>query len=220
MKVLRAGFAGLIWLLGAGSAHALSVDCNKITNPDENTICSEVSLAKLDHDLDNAYALMQAHLPLKMRDYVKSSQARWRVGPEGPSGGACKGNVDCIAKRYSARIAFLGNAGLPYEGVYDGSKGRFAVESTGSGALRVNFFPSAGAAQLAGINEAAGVKAVDNAIVLVPPAENCAARIVFSQDGAKLELKEAKKKACNSIKSLAGPYTRDYSLIPAAAAGK
>src|SRR5258708_2289096 len=67
MKAFCAGFAGCLLLLAAGSAHALSVDCNKITNPDENTICSEVSLAKMDKDLDNAYALSQAHLPLKMR---------------------------------------------------------------------------------------------------------------------------------------------------------
>src|SRR5580698_5573557 len=43
--------ASVVLLLAAGSAHALGVDCNKITNPDENTICSEVSLAKMDNDL-------------------------------------------------------------------------------------------------------------------------------------------------------------------------
>ncbi|MDB5806824.1 MAG: hypothetical protein JWN73_4146 [Betaproteobacteria bacterium] len=214
MKAFCAGFAGCLLLLAAGSAQALSVDCNKITNPDENTICSEVALAKLDKDLDNAYALSQAHLPLKMRDYVKSAQVRWRVGPAGPASGGCKGDVNCIAGKYRDRMAFLGNAGLPYEGVYDGKKARFSVESMSNGALRVNFFEGAAAAPIANISETQGLKVADNALALPLPGENCTARIVFNDAGAKLEVKEAKKKACDGVKAMAGPYTRDYSLIP------
>jgi len=220
-KAFCAGFAGCLMLLAAGSAHALSVDCNKVTNPDENAICSEVALAKLDKDLDNAYALMQAHLPLKMRDYLKNAQVRWRVGPTGPASGGCKGDVNCITGKYRARIAFLGNPGLPYEGVYDGKQARFAVESMPNGTLRVNFFGAGGAAApIANISETQGLKVADGALALPAPGENCSARILFTDAGAKLEVKEAKKKACNGVKVLAGPYTRDYSLIPGSSAGK
>ncbi|HEY4374658.1 MAG TPA: hypothetical protein VGN52_22235 [Burkholderiales bacterium] len=211
---MKAFCAGLVLLAAAGSAHALSVDCNKIANPDENTICSEVSLAKLDHDLDNAYKLMQAHLPLKMRDYVKNAQLRWRVGPDSPSSGSCKGDIKCIAGKYESRIAFLGNPGLAYEGVYAGAKVKFAVESMPDGTVRVNFFPAAGAPQIENVGEALHMKVADNALTLPPPAPECAARIIFNDNGARFELKEAKKKACNAVRSYAGLYARDYKLIP------
>jgi hypothetical protein len=150
-----------------------------------------------------------------MRDYVKSAQVRWRVGPTGPASGGCKGDVNCIAAKYRDRMTFLGNAGLAYEGVYDGKKARFAVESMSNGTLRVNFFEAGGgAAPLANVSESQGLKVADNALALPPPGENCTARIVFNDAGAKLEVKEAKKKACDAVKAMAGPYTRDYSLIP------
>lgn len=213
-------FCAALLLALAGSAHALSVDCNKITNPDENTICSEVSLSKLDKDLDNAYALMQAHLPLKMRDYVKGAQMRWRVGPDGPSSGSCKGDLKCIAGKYERRIAFLGNPGLAYEGVYAGAKVKFAVESQSNGTLKVNFFPAAGAPQIENVDPSLNLKVLDNALVLPPPAENCAARIIFNDNGARFETKEAKKKACDHVKAYAGMYARDYTLAPGDPAGK
>ena len=55
-----------------------------------------VILGKIDPKVEPG--LGPEYQPMK-----KSSQTRWRVGAEGPSSGACKGNVDCIAKRYRER---------------------------------------------------------------------------------------------------------------------
>src|SRR6185436_5218815 len=81
--------AGLLGV-AAGSAQALSVDCNKIANADENTICSEVSLAKLDNELANHYKLVNANLPVRMQAYLKTSQDAWWLSPDSPRSGACK----------------------------------------------------------------------------------------------------------------------------------
>lgn len=217
MKHLFAGLALLLaTLLAQSGAHALSVDCKKITNPDENAICSEVALAKLDNDLANSYKFMQANLPLKMRDYMKNAQGRWFATPAAPASGTCKGDVACITAKYRERMAYLANPGLRYEGVYTGKKGRFAVESLNSGAVKVNFFPegAAPAAPSLNVSEAQGLKVADRVLPLPPPAENCALRIEFNDNGAAVQAREAKKKACDSVKGVAGPYTRDYSLVP------
>jgi hypothetical protein len=212
---MKAVYAGLALFLACSGAHALSVDCGKITNPDENTICSEVSLVKLEKEMVNAYALMQANLPLKMRDYMKNAQGQWVAGQSGPASGNCKGDVNCIATRYRDRIAYLSNPGLRYEGVYVGKKARFSIASFTGGVLRVGFFPDDNAGGVAPVNESQGLKVAGGALGLPPPAENCAMRVEFNDAGAVVQLKEAKKKACDSVKMLAGPYTRDLSLAPA-----
>lgn len=213
---MKAVFAGLVLLLAGSGAQALSVDCAKITNPDENAICSEVSLAKLDNDLANSYKFMQANLPLQMRDYMKNAQGRWVASLASPRSGTCKGEVACIAAKYRERMAYLANPGLRYEGVYSGKKGRFAVESNSSGVVKVGFFPEGAKPEAPNLNvsESQGLKVADRVLTLPPPAENCALRIEFSDIGATLHAKEAKKKACDSVKLLAGLYTRDYNLVP------
>ena len=212
---MKTMFAGLALLLAAASAQALSVDCKKITNPDENAICSEVALAKLDNDLANSYKLMSANLPLAMRDYMKNAQGRWVASPAAPASGACKGDVACITAKYRDRMTFLANPGLRYEGVYAAKKGRFTVESTSSGVVKVNFFQDGAAAGPSlNVAESQGLKVADRVLALPPPAENCALRVEFNDNGATIHAKEAKKKACDSVKGVAGAYTRDYSLVP------
>jgi hypothetical protein len=213
---MKAVFAGLVLLLAAGGAQALSVDCKKITNPDENAICSEVSLAKLDNDLANNYKLMQANLPLQMRDYMKNVQGRWVASPAAPASGACKGDVACIAAKYRERMTYLANPGLRYEGVYVGKKGRFAVESVSSGVVKVGFFPEAAKPDAPNLNvsETQGLKVAGGVLTLSPPVENCTLTVEFSDIGATLHAREARKKACDSVKPLAGMYTRDYGLVP------
>jgi uncharacterized protein YecT (DUF1311 family) len=201
-------------LLTAASAHALSVDCNKIANPDENTICSEVALAKLDNELANSYRLVNANLPMKSQSYLKASQDAWWASPESPRSGTCKGDMACIKAKYVARAAYMGNPNFRYEGVYVGKGGRLSVQSFAGGALRVNLVPAAPAATPMAFDESKGLRIADRVMDLPPPADNCSMRIEFTEAGATVHNKEAKKKACDGVKALAGPYTRDYAAVP------
>jgi uncharacterized protein len=205
-------------LLAAASSHALSVDCNKIANPDENTICSEVALAKLDNELANSYKLVNANLPMKSQSYLKASQDAWWASPDSPRSGTCKGDMACIKAKYVARAAYMGNPNFRYEGVYVGKGARLSVQSFAGGSLRVNLVPSTStpapaAAQLA-FDESKGLRITDRVMDLPPPADNCSMRVEFTETGATVHNKEAKKKACDSVKALAGPYTRDYAAVP------
>jgi uncharacterized protein len=197
-------------------AHAVTFDCSKATNPDENTICSEVALSQLDNDLRNAYKLNEANLPLPMRDYLQKAEARWEGTPASPRSGACKGDIACITRKYQARMEFLANPGFRFEGVYASKKGRIAVESTASGALRIGFFPDGAATAVLAFDESRGLKVAQRTLVLPQPAENCAMQVEFpvGESKAIVYAKEAKKKACDGVKRLIGTYDRDYGLIP------
>jgi hypothetical protein len=201
-------------LLFANTAHALSVDCAKISNPDENTICSEVALAKLDNDLANSYKLVNANLPLRSQTYLKASQDAWWASPESPRSGTCKGDVACIKAKYVARAAYMGNPNFRYEGVYMGKSARLSVQSLAGGAIRVSFLGPDPASPIMAFDESKGLKIADRALVLPPPAENCALRVEFGEAGAAVQAKEAKKKACDSVKTLIGHYERDYASVP------
>ena len=201
-------------LLLANAAHALSVDCAKISNPDENTICSEVALAKLDNDLANSYKLVNANLPIRSQTYLKASQDAWWASPESPRSGTCKGDVACIKAKYVARAAYMGNPNFRYEGVYVGKSARLSVQSLAGGAIRVSFLGPDPAAPIMAFDESKGLKIADRALVLPPPAENCALRVEFGEASAAVQAKEAKKKACDSVKTLIGHYERDYASVP------
>jgi uncharacterized protein len=198
----------------AGAVHALSVDCAKISNPDENTICSEVALAKLDNDLANSYKLVNANLPIRSQAYLKASQDAWWASPESPRSGNCKGDIACIRTKYVTRAAYMGNPNFRYEGVYMGKSARLSLQSLAGGAIRVSFLGPNPAAPIMAFDESKGLKIADRVLNLPPPAENCALRIEFNDAGAVVHEKEAKKKACDSVKTLIGQYARDYASVP------
>ena len=211
-----AGFALVAGILCGTPAHALGVDCAKIANPDENTICSEIELSKLDKELANTYMLVSANLPLRTRDYLKDSQDKWWTSAEGPRSGACKGDLACIRGKYKERVAYLRNPNFRYEGVYAAKSTRLAVQTFGSGALRIAFLGVDPAAPLPAFDETKGLKIDERVLVLPPPAENCTLRVEFTlEGGATVYAKEAKKKACDKVKGLAGVYRRDYTVAPA-----
>jgi uncharacterized protein len=196
-----------------GSALAITFDCTKAANPDENTICSEVALSKIDDELLNNYKLVSANLPLPMRDYLKNSQGRWAASADSPRSGACKGDINCITAKYQARIAYLGNPSLRYEGVYIAKKARLSVASAASGVVVVKLQSDAANAQPMSYDQAQGLKLDQRVLTLPPPAENCAMRIEFGEGSATVYAKEAKKKACDGVKDLAGLYTRDPGAV-------
>jgi uncharacterized protein len=201
--------------LAGAPAYALGVDCAKIANPDENTICSEVELSKLDKELANTYMLVSANLPLRTRDYLKESQDKWWASADGPRSGACKGDLACIRSKYKDRVVYLRNPNFRYEGVYAAKSTRLAVQSFGSGALRIAFLGADPAAPLPAFDETKGLKIDERVMVLPPPAENCTLRVEFTlEGGATVYVKEAKKKACDKVKGLAGVYRRDYAAVP------
>lgn len=203
--------AVLVSALTPPHAQAVTFDCARASNPDENTICSEVALSKLDDEFGNGVRMVNANLSLPMRDYIKRAQERWAASPASPRSGACKGEINCIKGKYGDRLAYLRNPHLPYEGVYTGKKTRFALESFASGALRYGFYPGEGGPALH-FNEGRELRVVNRQLVAPPPAENCALRLEFEQDGnLNVYVREAKKKACDNFKGLAGTYVRDYS---------
>ena len=162
------------WL--ACPAHAIPFDCAKPANADENKICSEVLLAKLDDEFANGVKLVNANMSLPMRDYVKRSQDAWSALAASPRSGSCKGDAVCITGKCREPMAYLRNPHLPYEDVYAAKKSRFTLESFASGALRYGFYPDG---------------------------------------GMNVYVKEAKKKACDKFKGIAGAYARDYAQAPA-----
>jgi uncharacterized protein len=207
--------AALGLTLACGAAAAITFDCAKATNADENTICSEMALSKSDDDLANTYKFVSANLPLPMRDYLKNTQGRWLASADNPRSGACKGDLACITAKYAARKAYLGNPGFRYEGVYVAKKGRLDVLSSAGGVLRVGFFPAGAAAPVLAYDESQKLHVVERVLTLPPPAENCALRVEFGAEGAAtVYAKEAKKKACDGVKALPGVYTRDYRMVP------
>lgn len=202
-------------------AQAVTFDCAKANGADENKICSEVVLAKLDDEFANSLKLVNANLSLPMRDYVKRSQDAWAVSPASPRSGACKGDAACITGKYRERMAYLRNPHLPYEGVYLAKKTRFVLESFASGALRYGFYPEGGsAAAPAGgaalyFNEGREPRVANRELIPPPPAENCSLRLEFTVEGGmNAYVKETKKKACDQFKGLAGAYARDYAQTP------
>jgi hypothetical protein len=196
-------------------ANAVSFDCAKAANADDNAICSEVALAKLDDEFANGVRMVNANVSLPMRDYIMRAQERWLASPASPRSGACKGNVACITAKYRERLAYLRNPHLPHEGVYLGKKTRFVLESFASGALRYGFYPEGGGAALY-FNEGATPRVANRELIPPPPAENCSLRLEFAADGGlNVYVKEGKKKACDAFKGVAGVYTRDYNLVPA-----
>lgn len=203
----------LCGLLAVGSAHALNVDCAKIANQDENAICSEVALPKLDKEMDNAYKLANAQLPLRMRDQFKNIQALWLTSPDSPRSGACKGDVACITAKYKARIAFFGNPNFRYEGVYKGKGANLTVVSMPEGKLKVSL-AGADPAKAMNFDESRGLKIVNAYMQLPPPAENCSLGITFSDGAAVVAARPGKKKACDGVKALVGTYTHDYNTLP------
>ena len=210
-----AGCALVAAALSGTPAYALGVDCTKIANPDENTICSEVELSKLDKELANTYMLVSANLPLRTRDYLKDSQNKWWTSADGPRSGACKGDLACIRGKYKDRVAYLRNPNVRYEGVYAAKSTRLAVQTFGSGALRIAFHGADPAAPLPAFDETKGLKIDERVLVLPPPAENCTLRVEFTvEGGATVYAKEAKKRACDGVKGLAGVYRRDYAAVP------
>ena len=201
------------WL--ACTAHAITFDCAKPANADENKICSEVVLSKLDDEFANSVKLVNANLSLPMRDYVRRSQDLWAASTASPRSGTCKGDAVCITGKYRNRMAYLRNPHLPFEGVYVGKQTRFMLESFASGALRYGFYPEAGGAALY-FNEGKELRVVNRELILPPPAENCTLRLEFTAEGGmNAYVKEAKKKACDKFKGLAGVYARDYAQTPA-----
>ena len=201
--------AALGAMIACAPARAITFDCSKATNPDENTICSEMALSKIDDELQNTYKLVSANLPLPMRDYLKHAQGRWAASPDSPRSGACKGDLNCITAKYRARIGYLGNPALRYEGIYAAKKARLSVGSGASGVVVVKLEPEAASTQPMAYDESKGLKIDKRVLVLPPPAENCTLSIEFGEGNAKVIAKEAKKKACDSVKGLAGVYTRD-----------
>ena len=201
--------AALGTMIACAPARAVTFDCGKATNPDENAICSEMALSKVDDELANTYKLVSANLPLQMREYLKSAQGRWSASPASPRNGACKGDVNCITTKYRARIAYLGNPALRYEGIYAAKKARLSVGSDASGVVVVKLQPEAANTQPMAYDESKGLKLDKRLLVLPPPAENCSLSIEFGEGSAKVIAKETKKKACDSVKNLAGVYTRD-----------
>ena len=198
-----------------GSVNAITFDCAKPANADENKICSEVVLSKLDDEFANSVKLVNANLSLPMRDYVRRSQDLWAASTASPRSGTCKGDAVCITGKYRNRMAYLRNPHLPFEGVYVGKQTRFMLESFASGALRYGFYPEAGGAALY-FNEGKELRVVNRELILPPPAENCTLRLEFTAEGGmNAYVKEAKKKACDKFKGLAGVYARDYAQTPA-----
>lgn len=202
-------------LLVAAPTQAVTFDCAKASGTDENAICSELALSKLDDEFGNGVRMASANLSLPMRDYLKRAQERWAASPASPRSGACKGEIKCITARYQERLAWLRNAHLPYEGVYVAKKAQFRLESFASGALRYGFYADAGTPALY-FNEGREPRVTERQLVPPPPAEHCALRIEFAPDGnLTVYVKEAKKKACDKFKTLAGIYSRDYAQVPA-----
>lgn len=195
-------------------AFAVTFDCAKASGPDENRICSELALSKLDDEFGNGVRLVHANLSLPMRDYVKRSQERWSASPANPRSGACKGDVKCITARYQERLGYLRNPHLPFEGVYVAKKIQFRLESFASGALRYGFYPDGGGAALY-FNEAREPRISNRELLPPPPAEHCALRLEFALDGnLTVYVKETRKKACDKFSTLAGVYARDYMQVP------
>ena len=208
--------------LGVLPAQAITFECAKPANADENKICSEVVLAKLDDEFANGLKLVNANVSLPMRDYLKRSQEAWVASSASPRSGACKGDAACITGKYRERMAYLRNPHLPYEGVYLAKKTRFVLESFSSGALRYGFYPdggstvapSAGGAALY-FNEGKEPRVANRELIPPPPAENCALRLEFTAEGGmNAYVKQAKKMACDPFKGLAGAYVRDYAQTP------
>lgn len=200
--------------LFAAPAFAVTFDCAKAANADENKICSEVALSKLDDEFANSLKLVNANVSLPMRDYVRRSQEAWAALPDSPRNGACKGDAACITAKYRERMAYLRNPHLPYEGVYAGKKTRFVLESFASGALRYGFYGDVGGAALY-FNEGREPRVANRELIPPPPAQNCALRLEFTVEGGmNAYVKEAKKNACDKFKGLAGAYTRDYAQTP------
>ena len=201
------------WL--AGPAHAITFDCAKPANADENKICSEVVLSKLDDEFANSVKLVNANLGLPMRDYVKRLQDVWSASAASPRSGSCKGDAACITGKYRARMAYLRNPHLPFEGVYTAKQSRFVLESFASGALRYGFYPEGGGAAIY-FNEGKEPRVTNRELIPPPPAENCTLRLEFTAEGGmNVYVKEAKKKACDNFKGIAGAYARDYAQTPA-----
>jgi uncharacterized protein len=214
----------------AVSAQAVTFDCAKANGADENKICSEVALSKLDDEFANSLKLVNANVSLPMRDYLKRSQDAWAASSASPRNGACKGDAACITTKYRERMAYLRNPHLPFEGVYLAKKTRFVLESFASGALRYGFYPEGegaavptggGAAVPTGggaalyFNEGKEPRVANRELIPPPPAENCALRLEFTAEGGmNAYVKEAKKKACDPFKGLAGAYVRDYAQMP------
>ena len=208
----RALLVMLAWW--AVAAHAVTFDCAKAANPDENAICSELPLAKLDGEFANGLKVVNANLSLPMRAYLKAVQERWAASTAAPRSGACQGAVPCITGKYRDRLAYLRNPHLPYEGVYAAKKVKFSLESFASGALRYGFYPHDGGAPLY-FNEGATPRIANRELLPPPPADQCALRLEFGQDGnLNVYLKEARKKACHKFKLVAGTYARDYAQLP------
>lgn len=198
-----------------GSVNAITFDCAKPANADENKICSEVVLSKLDDEFVNGVKLVNATVSLPMRDYVKRSQDAWSASAASPRSGSCKGDAACITGKYRERMAYLRNPHLPYEGVYTAKKSRFTLQSFASGALRYGFYPEGGGAALY-FNEGNEPRVTNRELIPPPPAENCALRLEFTTDGGmNVHVKETKKKACDKFKGIAGAYARDYAQAPA-----
>lgn len=204
----------VVGLCAAASSQAVTFDCAKANGPDENAICSEVALSKLDDEFGNGVRMVNANLSIPLRDYFKRAQERWAASPASPRSGACKGDVKCITARYQERLAYLRNPHLPFEGVYAAKKVQFRLESFASGALRYGFYPEGGGAAVY-FNEGREPRVSHRELLAPPPAEHCALRLEFAQDGnLTVYVKEAKKKACDNFKLLAGVYVRDYARVP------
>lgn len=70
----RFGWLAVLFLL-TGSSSGLSFDCAKPANADENKICSEVVLARLDDEFSNRFKLVKIRdiAEAYARDYAPAS---------------------------------------------------------------------------------------------------------------------------------------------------
>ena len=89
-------------LIAAGAATAQSFDCRGAHHPDEQTICRDPTLSKLDNQLAAAFAKTLNQLSPPERKELADDEEDWVVSRR-----RCGADASCIAEEYRNRIGEL-----------------------------------------------------------------------------------------------------------------
>jgi uncharacterized protein len=107
-------------MAATAAANAQSFDCRHAHFADEQVICQEPDLGRLDNRLDSVFRHRMARLPRRERDALERKETDWVVSRR-----QCGHNYECIEHSYRERMADL-SAALPDDG-----RARSSAEAAG-----------------------------------------------------------------------------------------
>jgi uncharacterized protein len=198
-------------------AQAVTFDCKKASKPDEQLICSNSELSKLDDQVNQTYLYAQAQQPQGQRDYLKLRQREWLNMRH-----SCKADISCVRQSMKDNMAWLANPHLGYEGLYVNAKRTYQVivSTYGDGSVRIGVGGEKDGVMITPDSAASATppKINDNRYAGIPDYnENCVVAVKF--DGALAEVtvtppKGKKLNACLSTKEYIGSFKRDYTKVP------